>query len=43
MKGRLYRADETIVGVKLVDDEDTVTSLRVKLLENDREVGAEWR
>jgi hypothetical protein len=34
-------SDEAIVGVKLVAEEDTVTYLRVKLPESDREVGAE--
>ena len=34
-------SDEAIVGVKSVADEDTVTYLRVKLSESDREVGAE--
>jgi len=34
-------SDEAIVGVKLVADEDTVTYLRIKLPESDKEVGAE--
>jgi len=34
-------SDEAIVGVKLVAIEDTVTYPRIKLLESDREVGAE--
>ncbi len=34
-------SDEAIVGVKLVADEDAVTYLRVKLPENDMDVGAE--
>ena len=34
-------SDEAIVGVKSVANEDTVTYLRVKLQESDREVGAE--
>jgi hypothetical protein len=36
-------SEEAIVGVKPVADEDAVTYLRVKLLESDREVGAEGR
>jgi hypothetical protein len=36
-------SEEAIVGVKLVADDDTVTYLRIKLLESDREVGAEGR
>jgi len=34
-------SDEAILGVKLIADEDTVTYLRIKLSESDREVGAE--
>ncbi len=34
-------SDEAIVGVKPVANEDAVTYLRIKLLESDREVGAE--
>ena len=34
-------SDEAIVGVKSVANEDAVTYLRIKLLESDREVGAE--
>jgi len=33
--------DEAVVGVKPIADEDVVTHLRVKLLESDRDVGAE--
>ena len=36
-----WSAEKTIVGVKLIADEDTVTYLRVKLSESDKEVGAE--
>ncbi|WP_158406123.1 hypothetical protein [Desulfobacula toluolica] len=36
-------SDEAIVGVKPVADEDAVTYQRVKLLESDRNVGAEGR
>jgi len=34
-------SDEAIVGVKLAADEDAVTYQRVKLLESDKDVGAE--
>ncbi len=34
-------ADEAVVGVKPVADEDAVTYLRVKLSESDKDVGAE--
>jgi len=34
-------SDETIVGVKLIANEDAVTYLRIKLSESDKEVGAE--
>ena len=34
-------ADEAVVGVKLLADDDAVTYQRIKLTENDREVGAE--
>ncbi len=34
-------SDEAIVGVKLIADEDAVTYLRIKLSENDKEVGTE--
>jgi hypothetical protein len=36
-------SEEAIVGVKLVADDDAVRYLRIKLLESDREVGAEGR
>lgn len=36
-------AEEAVVGVKPVADEDAVTYPRIKLLESDREVGAEGR
>jgi hypothetical protein len=36
-------AEEAVVGVKPVADEDTVTYPRVKLPESDMEVGAEGR
>jgi len=36
-------AEEAVVGVKPVLDEDAVTYPRIKLLESDREVGAEGR
>jgi len=36
-----WSSDEAIVGVKSIADEDTVTYLRVKLSESDKEVGAE--
>ena len=36
-------ADEAIVVVKRLADEDAVTYLRVKLPESDRDVGAEGR
>ena len=35
--------DEAVVGVKLIADEDAVTYLRIKLSENDKDVGAEGR
>lgn len=35
--------DEAVVGVKLIADEGVVTYLRVKLLESDKDVGAEGR
>lgn len=34
-------ADEAVVGVKLIADEDAVMYLRIKLSESDKEVGAE--
>jgi hypothetical protein len=34
-------SDEAIVGVKSITDEDTVTYLRIKLSESDKDVGAE--
>ena len=34
-------SDETIVGVKLVAVDDTMTYQRIKLLESNKEVGAE--
>jgi hypothetical protein len=34
-------ADETVVGVKPIADDSVVTHLRVKLLESDKDVGAE--
>jgi hypothetical protein len=34
-------AEETIVGVKFLANEDTVTYLRIKLSKRDRDVGAE--
>jgi len=36
-------AEEAVVGVKPVADEGTVTYLRIKLQESDRDVGAEGR
>jgi len=36
-------SDEAIVGVKLIADDDAVTYPRGKLLESDKEVGAEGR
>jgi len=36
-------SDEAIVGVKSAADEDAVTYQRVKLLESDKDVGAEGR
>jgi len=36
-------ADEAVVGVKLIANEGVVTHLRVKLLESDKDVGAEGR
>ena len=33
--------DETVVGVKLIADDSVVTHLRAKLLESDKDVGAE--
>ena len=36
-------SDETVVVIKPGADEDTVTYLRVKLPESDRDVGAEGR
>jgi len=36
-------SEEAIVGVKTVANEDAVTYQRIKLLESDREVGAEGR
>jgi len=34
-------ADEAVVGVKPIADEDAVTYLRIKLSESDMDVGAE--